>query len=127
MGYIPPRPVGESAEAVFHQAVWDAIFGGDFPFIDQPHCLWNRTSQGYYPTIKPPKGGKPGTDGMVFRGEWDDATGDYVTQNVVIFTPDGGQAGAYVAVQDVPVNTPPDTGAPYWVAWPYPPPGVWGA
>jgi hypothetical protein len=56
--YIPPRPAGDSAEARFMQAVWDAIFGGTFPFVDQPDCLWNRTTSGYYPRIRPAARGK---------------------------------------------------------------------
>ncbi len=65
--------------------------------------------------------------GMVFRGLWNGAVSDYAAQNVVFRTPSGGSAGVYIALLDnVPTNTAPETGAPYWAAFPYPPPGVWG-
>jgi hypothetical protein len=68
----------------------------------------------------------PGT-GMIFRGIWNIATDDYVSQNVVFRTPDGGSAGTYIGLLDnIPTGTAPETGAPWWAAFPYPPPGVWG-
>lgn len=119
MGYLPPRPVGDSAEAVFHQAVWDAVFGGAFPFIDKPDCLWNRTSQGYYPTIRPARGGKSSA-GMIYRGEYDDQAA-YAVQDVVVVragNPGGFPAGSYVCVKDSPGSTnpptQPDAGNEYW-------------
>jgi hypothetical protein len=59
--YIPPRPTGDDEESRYHQAVWDAIFGGRFPFIDQPGvCQWSRTTKGYYPVFGiPRRGGGP--------------------------------------------------------------------
>ena len=67
------------------------------------------------------------SSGMVFRGLWSNAVSDYVSQNVVFRTPSGGSAGVYIALLDsVPSGTAPETGAPYWAAFPYPPPGVWG-
>ena len=63
------------------------------------------------------------SQGLVFKGEWDSGTA-YVAQNVV-FYPTGSLSGAYIALTDVPAGTAPDTGAPYWVSWPHPPPGVW--
>lgn len=64
--------------------------------------------------------------GMVFRGWWTNVA-TYNSQNVVFRTADGGSAGTYIAIADsIPPGTTPETGAPYWAALPYPPPGVWG-
>jgi hypothetical protein len=73
--------------------------------------------------VSPPSQGT----GMIFRGIWNSATADYVSQNVVFRTPDGGSAGTYIGLLDnIPTGTAPETGAPWWAAFPYPPPGVWG-
>lgn len=69
---------------------------------------------------------QPTATGMVFRGLWHNAVDDYVSQNVVFRTPSGGSAGVYIALGNVPTGTAPETGAPWWAAFPYPPPGVWG-
>jgi hypothetical protein len=66
---------------------------------------------------------------MRFRNEWTagiplDNLGKYLKQDVVTFTPDGGSAGMYVALQN-PGTFPPDTGAPNWFAFSNSPPGVW--
>ena len=63
--------------------------------------------------------------GMVFRGWWSNVA-TYGEQEVVFRTPSGGSAGTYIALASVPAGTLPETGAPYWAAFPYPPPGVWG-
>ena len=57
--YIPPRPVGDSAEACYMQAVWDAIWGGALPLIDTPQIQWSRGQKGYIPNvnINPGSGG----------------------------------------------------------------------
>jgi hypothetical protein len=55
-----------------------------------------------------------------FRGEWVDQA--YEEQEIVI----RGILGTFVAVSAVPAGTPPETGAPYWVALVWPSPGVWG-
>jgi len=68
-------------------------------------------------------GGAQEGSGFSF-GEYDPSK-SYVAGNVVIFTPDGGSAGAYVAQQNV-AGISPDTGAPNWIAWPNSPPGQWG-
>lgn len=60
-----------------------------------------------------------------FQGEWDPGT-TYTTGQGVAFTPDGGSAGMYIALQNVPAGTSPDTGAPNWFAFPNSPPGNWG-
>lgn len=49
----------------------------------------------------------------------------YTAKHIVFFTPDGGAAGTYYALQDVPKNIAPDTGYPYWAAFPFPPAGTW--
>lgn len=57
MDYRPPRPVGDTSAIRFFQGVWDMLWGGKFPFIDQPGiCEWSRTTQGYYPRLTTPKG-----------------------------------------------------------------------
>jgi len=76
------------------------------------------------------KGGGGGastpTTGMVFRGLWNNAV-SYSAQNVVFRTPVGGNSGAYIGIEDnIPIGTLPESGAPWWASWPYPPPGVWG-
>lgn len=64
--------------------------------------------------------------GMVFRGLWS-ATEVYQSQHVVFRTPTGGSAGVYIALlNNIPMGQQPEIGAPYWAAFPYPPPGVWG-
>lgn len=62
---------------------------------------------------------------MTFKGEYNG--GSYKTQNVVAYTPNGGSAGMYICTRNAPAGTPPDTGSPYWFAWPNSPPGQWGA
>ena len=64
--------------------------------------------------------------GMVFKGEWINTT-VYDSQEVVFRTPTGGSRGAYIGLLDnIAAGTPPETGAPWWAAWPYPPSGMWG-
>jgi len=63
--------------------------------------------------------------GVVDRGEYDPSKTDYVAQNLVVFTPDGASAGSYLALQNVPAGITPDTGAPYWRAFPIQIPGMW--
>ena len=73
-------------------------------------------------------GGSTSSSGMRFRGEWSaspsDGLGAYKAQDVFAFTPDGGSAGMYIALKD-PGSNSPDTGAPFWFAFPNSPPGVW--
>ena len=72
--------------------------------------------------IKP--GGSGSTSGgMSFKGEYNG--GPYASQNVVVFTPDGGAAGTYIALKGVPAGIAPDIGNPYWMALPFPPSGIW--
>jgi len=61
-----------------------------------------------------------GSGQMTYKGEWT-AGGTYAVQNIVT----RGVLGEFIAVQAPPAGTAPETGAPYWHAWQYPPPGVW--
>lgn len=54
-------------------------------------------------------------------GDYDDEV-QYYTQQVVRLS----GVGMFVAIDDPPVGTSPDTGAPYWFFWFNPAPGVWG-
>ncbi len=67
-------------------------------------------------------GGASTGTGMIFKGEYNG--GSYSTQNVVAYTPTGGSAGMYIALTSVPAGVLPDTGSPYWFAWPNSPPGM---
>lgn len=60
--------------------------------------------------------------GMTFKGEY--SGGPYAVQNVVAYTAVGGSAGLYIALQSVPAGVLPDTGNPYWFAFPAPAPGM---
>ena len=65
MGYIPRRPVGISAAAVFMQAVWDYLWGNQFPFTDTDTIKWDRTSRGYAANLVPQRnGGSPAAKPM---------------------------------------------------------------
>lgn len=52
--YTPRRPSGDDEEARFHQAVWDVLFGGQFPFVNTEQAAWSHGPQGYWPTLKVP-------------------------------------------------------------------------
>ena len=67
-------------------------------------------------------GGGSTSGGMSFKGEYNG--GPYASQNVVVFVPDGGAAGTYIALKGVPAGIAPDTGNPYWMALPFPPAGI---
>lgn len=55
--FRPKRPSGNSAAAFLFGGLWDAIWGGKFPFKNTEQCEWVRGEDGYYPIIKfPPKG-----------------------------------------------------------------------
>lgn len=69
-------------------------------------------------------GGSTPSSGMVFKGEYSGAA--YDSQNVVSFQPDGQSPGLYLALKAVPAGQSPDIGAPYWMAFPVPSPGMWG-
>lgn len=62
MAYIPPKPSGDTAEALFMQAVWERVFGKSSRFHSVPGQYdVNETEQGTYLDIKiRPGGGKPG-------------------------------------------------------------------
>jgi hypothetical protein len=64
--------------------------------------------------------------GTLDIGEYNPASSYKAKKAIVFFTPDGLAAGAYYPLQDVPPGVAPDTGAPYWGAWPNSPPGMWG-
>lgn len=69
-------------------------------------------------------GGSLPSSGMTFKGEYSGIA--YDSQNVVSFQPDGQSPGLYIALQAVPAGQSPDIGAPYWMAFPVPAPGMWG-
>ena len=84
---------------------------------------------GYEPDPAPPPYGlEPSAAALStwFTGLYD-AGVTYSAQQVCVYTPDGGQAGAYVCLVSGTVGITPDTGAPNWFAWPAPAPGVWSA
>lgn len=128
MGYdrnfIPPKPVGDGPFVTFCQWVWSRL---TVPFIDTDTIKWSVTTRGVSArAITRKTAGGVATSGMVFRGGYNPAE-SYNSQEVVFYTPSGGSAGAYIGLlDDIPTGTIPDTGEPYWCAWPYPPPGVWG-
>jgi len=60
---------------------------------------------------------------MIYVGEWL-STRAYAAQEVVT----RGALGEFICVQAVAggdIGTAPETGAPFWHGWAYPPPGVW--
>jgi hypothetical protein len=60
IGTRPPRPTGNSREAIFMQAVWDKLWGAGSPELrvnDVSGQRTQRTTRGTF-TIAPP-GGKP--------------------------------------------------------------------
>lgn len=69
-------------------------------------------------------GGGGISSGLTFKGEYNN--GPYQAQNLVAYTPAGGSAGMYIALVNVPAGVLPDTGNPYWFAWPNSPAGMWG-
>ena len=128
MIHPPARPTdgdyGNTPEVIFMQRLWDILYDPKVSiFIDSPTAKFNKTPQGYQLIIRVPPS-KPGIAGMFYRKEYDPLA-TYSEQNVVKFTPDGGSAGMYIALQSVPAGVSPDTGAPYWDAFPNSPPGVW--
>ncbi len=62
--------------------------------------------------------------GMIFKGVYNG--GAYKTQDVVAYTAAGSSAGMYIAIKSVPAGVLPDTGSPYWFAWPNSPPSMFG-
>jgi hypothetical protein len=66
------------------------------------------------------RGSEDETSGMAYMGEWSAAT-SYTEQNVVT----RGSLGEFICLLAPPLATTPETGAPYWHGWSYPPPGVW--
>jgi hypothetical protein len=66
-----------------------------------------------------------GTGTVKIAGEWDPAQ-SYEAQTIVCFTPDGEAAATFYSVIKVPAGISPDTGAPYWAAFPMSPAGLWG-
>lgn len=43
---IPPRPVGDTPEAFFHQRVWDNVFGAESQFIDSDTVTVEQSTRG---------------------------------------------------------------------------------
>ena len=124
--FEPPKPVGSGPFITFCQWVWQRL---TTPYQDTDTIKWNVTTRGISARAvvrASGGGGSSAAAGMVFRGLWHGAA-LYMAQDVVFRTPSGGSAGVYIALLDnVPLDTAPETGAPYWAAFPYPPPGVWG-
>lgn len=72
-------------------------------------------------------GGEPPTRQLGgFKGEWSNTT-NYTAGDIVLYTPSGGQAGAYGCAETPAAGLypAPDTGAPYWMAFPMQTPAVW--
>lgn len=64
-----------------------------------------------------------GTRKPFFLGDWNDTMAVSADQ-MVFFTPEGGQTGAYICILDAPIGTDPSDAA-YYVRVPTPAPGVW--
>lgn len=116
---IPPRPTGDDAEAYFMQRVWDICFGTESRYIDSTTVRVEETTRGIAFHAAPARAGGSGT--VTHLGEWSAAT-TYKAQQIVT----RGALGEFIAFQNPPVGTAPETGAPYWHAWVQPFPGVWG-
>ncbi len=64
MAYIPPKPSGTTAEALFMQAVWERVFGRSSRIVSVPHQYdVSETEQGKILDIKIRPGGKSGAGG----------------------------------------------------------------
>ena len=104
-------------------SVWEMLFNGKFPFGNDSNGKWSFKSGTYFYTPIFPASVPMAqvVTGMVFRGEWNPLTKDYVAQNVV-FIRAGSNAGAFICLQAAPdathPPTNPDTGNEYWMAWP---------
>lgn len=119
---IPPKPQGSSPKWFFFRRVWDYCFGGKFPIKGVGGVVVKWVENHYEISSAAP--GVQGDDGQAgelqwFLGLWNSSL-VVRAQQAVEYTPAGGQAGIYIALQDVPIGTAPDTGAPYWYAWPNP-------
>jgi len=58
----PPRPTGNSPEAIFMQRVWDVIWDPKTKiFVEAVGLKFDKTPKGYIPHIKPGKGGGKGS------------------------------------------------------------------
>ena len=123
-----PSPAGNDADADY-QRNQHRRSGSELRPKNSTNVKWQQTTQGYVARVEIPRASPEETEptgGMVFRGLWHNAVA-YQSQNVVFRTASGGSAGVYIALLDnIPTGTAPETGAPYWAAFPYPPPGVWG-
>ncbi len=100
MKSLPKRPVGNSAEAIFMQAVWDALFGGKFPLKDTADCIWDRGQQSYSPILKI-RGGGGGRSGLRFSTprEYDPET-LYAVDEIVVVSPNNPLVTVGVANPD---------------------------
>lgn len=124
MTSIPPRPQGPTPFHKWAQWVHDTLANvrrGN----ESPDALTSRTTKGTFVQPRSVKGGGATTPlGDWFKGLYDADT-TYNAQQVVAYTPSGGQAGMYVCLMNNTLGITPDTGAPNWFAWLYPAPGVW--
>lgn len=64
VGIVPKRPVGTTPEAIFMQAVWDKLWGGQSRVQDVSGQRVNRTTQGTVtiPNARPRAGGAVNED-----------------------------------------------------------------
>lgn len=108
--YLPPKPsVSSGQHSGFHmfcEAVWDAIFGGRFPFVDTDTVKVSRSPSGYAFNAVVIGGG--GTGG----GQESDFAGVYVPGQIynsfqtVVVQGNGLGSGEYISLVDGNVNSP---------------------
>lgn len=107
MAHIPTRPTGASAEMLFHQAVWDRVFGRRGRIISVPGQYdVSYTEQGIIINLKiRPGGGKAAApvkapfDGVYVPGASYDSFHWVVVQN-------GPVNGSYISTADGNTNAP---------------------
>ena len=122
--YRPPRPEGESDEARYHQAVWDTLWGGKFPFKDTDTVRVDASpGSGYAIRVVLPKGNSS-PPAIAITGEWD--PNRVYSVNQIAFITMGANAGAYVYINSSPSSGhQPYAGGGWWIQWPNAPFGVW--
>lgn len=115
----PRRPLGNSAEAIFAQSVWDFLWGGGLDFIDTPTIKFSKTTRGISAVAKVGHGG--GGDkvsGISYEGDWD-PTRQY-KKNMIVRKKIGINQGLYIAVADAGAGTAPEypePANPIWHLW----------
>ena len=122
---VPPSPVGDDETAIWLKWVHEQI-AHRLQLIDAPGIRFERTSRGVKPIITVARNGggsAVATGTMIYVGEWL-STRAYAAQEVVT----RGALGEFICVQAVAggdIGTAPETGAPFWHGWAYPPNNVW--